>query len=144
MVISRSLALARRAGQARLARLAARARHARHAGGLTADASPLTPHSLPASGGFTILEILIVLFLLGAVVALVIPRIVIGEDLSSTGRKFIGTIRSLQGMATAIQKPVKLYLDIDRGTYWVMVVDGREEKRPLAVSYTHLTLPTKA
>lgn len=85
---------------------------------------------------------LIVLFLLGGVLALVIPRIVVGEDLSSTGRKFIGTLRSLQSMAATIQKPVKLYLDIDRGTYWVMVLDGREEKRPLdALWATPLSLP---
>jgi prepilin-type N-terminal cleavage/methylation domain-containing protein len=104
--------------------------------------SPLTSHSLSASAGFTLLEMLIVLFLLGGVLALVIPRIVIGEDLSSTGRKFVGTLRSLQSMATTIQKPVKLYLDLDRGTYWVMVVDSREEKRPLdAVWATPLSLP---
>ncbi|HEX5646792.1 MAG TPA: prepilin-type N-terminal cleavage/methylation domain-containing protein [Nitrospira sp.] len=103
---------------------------------------PPSFHSSPSSAGFTLLEILIVLFLLGTVLALVIPRIVIGEDLSSTGRKFIGTIRSLQGMAAAIQKPVKLYLDIDRGTYWAMVVDGREEKRPLDATWaTPLSLP---
>lgn len=92
--------------------------------------------------GFTILEMLIVLFLLGGVLTLVIPRIVIGEDLSSTGRKLIGILRSLQSMASTIQKPVKLYLDIDRGTYWAMVIDGKEEKRPLDASWaTPLSLP---
>ena len=97
---------------------------------------------LPSSAGFTLLEMLIALFLMGGVFALVIPRIVIGEDLSSTGRKFIGTLRSLQAMAGSIQKPVKLYLDLDRGTYWAMVVDGREEKRPLDATWmTPLSLP---
>jgi len=61
---------------------------------------------------------------------LVVPRIIISEDLSSTGRKFIGTLRMLQRMAETGQKPVKLYLDLDRGTYWAMVVDGQEERRP--------------
>ena len=85
---------------------------------------------------------LIVLFLLGGVLLLVVPRIVIGEDLSSTGRKFIGTLRTLQRMAEIDQKPVKLYLDLDRGTYWAMVVDGKEERRPIdAVWRTPLTLP---
>ena len=97
---------------------------------------PLTPHSLPASAGFTILEMLIVLFLLGGVLVLVVPRIVIGEDLSSTGRKFIGTLRTLQRMAETSQKPVKLYLDLDRGTYWAMVIDGKDEKRPLDAMWT--------
>lgn len=102
----------------------------------------LKPLAFSSSTGFTILEMLIVLFLLGGVLALVIPRIVIGEDLSSTGRKFIGTLRSLQGMAATTQKQVKLYLDLDRGTYWAMVVDGREEKRPLDATWaTPLSLP---
>src|SRR5690349_1333508 len=88
----------------------------------SAAGSPLTLHLVRSPHGFTFLEMLIVLFLLGGVLALVIPRIVVGEDLSSTGRKFIGTLRSLQSMAATIQKPVKLYLDLDRGTYWAMVV----------------------
>ncbi len=109
---------------------------------LTTYHSPLPPPRSPSSAGFTLLEMLIVLFLLGGVLALVIPRIVIGEDLSSTGRKFIGTLRSLQGMAATTQKQVKLYLDLDRGTYWAMVVDGREEKRPLDATWaTPLSLP---
>lgn len=113
----------------------------RHSARMSAP-SPPTPHSAPASAGFTLLEMLIVLFLLGGVLALVIPRIVIGEDVGSTGRKFIGTLRSLQGMAAAIQKPVKLYLDLDRGTYWAMVLDGREEKRPLDAAWAApLSLP---
>jgi hypothetical protein len=79
---------------------------------------------------------------LGVVLTLIIPRIVIVEDLSSTGRKFIGTLRSLQSMAATTQKPVKLYLDLDRGTYWAMVLDGREEKRPLDATWaTPLSLP---
>lgn len=73
---------------------------------------------------------LIVLFLLAGVLVIVLPRIVIGEDLSSTGRKFIGIFRTLQGMAATGQKPVKLYLDLDHGTYWPMVIEGKEEKVP--------------
>jgi hypothetical protein len=94
------------------------------------------------SAGFTILEMLIVLFLLAGVLAIVIPRIVIGEDLSSTGRKFIGTLRTLLGMASAGQKPVKLYVDLDQGTYWAMVVEVKEEKPPLDASWaTPRSLP---
>ena len=81
--------------------------------------------------GFTLLEMLIVLFLLAGVLVLVIPRIVIGDDLSSTGRKFIGVLRTLQGLAATGQKPVKLYMDLDQGTYWVVVVEGKEEKPPV-------------
>jgi hypothetical protein len=85
---------------------------------------------------------LIVLFLLAGVLVIVLPRVVIGEDLSSTGRKFIGTLRTLQGLAATGQKPVKLYLDLDQGTYWVKVIDGKEEKLPLDAAWaTPRSLP---
>ncbi len=83
------------------------------------------------SAGFTILEMLIVLFLLTVVVVVVFPRISLDEDLSSTGRKLIGVLRTFQGLAITGQKPLKLYFDLDRGTYWMMMVEGKEERLPL-------------
>jgi prepilin-type N-terminal cleavage/methylation domain-containing protein len=85
--------------------------------------------------GFTLIEMIIVLFLLAAALAIVIPRIVVGADLSAAGRKFIEAIRSLQGLAAAVQKPVRLYLDLDQGTYWAMVLEGKEEKAPLDAAW---------
>jgi prepilin-type N-terminal cleavage/methylation domain-containing protein len=108
----------------------------RHAVRTSCVPSPLTTHHSLSSRGFTLIEMLIVLFLLAGVLAIVLPRVVIGEDMSSTGRKFIGTLRTLQGLAATGQKPVKLYLDLDRGTYWAMVVDGKEEKLPLDAAWT--------
>ncbi len=84
-----------------------------------------------SSAGFTLLEIIMVMFLLGGVLVLVVPRIVVGEDLGSTGRTLIGVLRSLQTLAITGQKPVRLYLDLDQGTYWAMVLEGKEEKLPL-------------
>lgn len=94
-----------------------------------------TRHWSFASGGFTMLEMIMVLFLLGGVLAIVIPRIVIGEDLGSTGRQFITALRNLQSLAVSTQKPVKLYLDLDKGTYWAMVVEGSQEKIPLNAAW---------
>jgi hypothetical protein len=74
---------------------------------------------------------LIVLFLLSIVVAVVLPRISLDEDLSSTGRKLISVLRTFQALASTSQKPVKLYLDLDQGTYWMMMVEGKEERIPL-------------
>lgn len=108
----------------------------RHAVRTSYVPSTLATHHSLSSRGFTLIEMLIVLFLLAGVLAIVLPRVVIGEDMSSTGRKFIGTLRALQGLAATGQKPVKLYLDLDRGTYWAMVVDGKEEKLPLDAAWT--------
>lgn len=98
---------------------------------LTRYASRDTLHASRYSDGFTILEMLIVLFLLSVVVVVVLPRISLDEDLSSTGRKLIGVIRTFQGLAATSQQPLKLYLDLDQGTYWMMMVEGKDERIPL-------------
>lgn len=74
---------------------------------------------------------LIALFLLGGVLAIMIPRISFEEDLRSTGRKLVGLLRTLQGDAASKQTPLRLYLDLDRGLYWLMLVEDKEERIPL-------------
>ena len=91
----------------------------------------VTGHRSLESAGFTILEMLIVLFLLTVVVVVVFPRFSLDEDLSSTGRKLVGVLRTFQGLAVTNQQPLKLYLDLDQGTYWMMMVEGKEERLPL-------------
>jgi len=71
-----------------------------------------------SSGGFTMLS-------------LVVPRISLGENLGSVGRRWVGAMKSFQEMAMLGQKTVRLYVDIDRSMYWPMVIDGNEEKIPL-------------
>lgn len=94
-------------------------------------ASRFTLHDIRSSGGFTLLEMLIALFLLGGVLAVVLPRISFEEDLRSTGRKLVGLLRTFQGQAAATQTPLKLYLDLDQGLYWMMMIEGKEERVPL-------------
>ena len=87
--------------------------------------------TLHASAGFTILEIIVVLFLLVGLLGIVLPRISLEENLGSIGRQMVRTIRSLQDLSMAIQKPLRLYVDIDRGVYWLMILDGDQEKVPI-------------
>ena len=91
----------------------------------------VTGHRSLESAGFTLLEMLIVLFLLTVVVVVVFPRFSLDEDLSSTGRKLVGVLRTFQGLAATNQQPLKLYFDLDQGTYWMMMVEGKEERLPL-------------
>jgi type II secretory pathway pseudopilin PulG len=86
--------------------------------------------------GFTLLEIIVVLFLLVGMVTVVIPRIVIGQDLGTAGRQFIGAVRSLQSMAATLQKPVKLYVDLDQNSFWAVIVEGKEEKPPVDAAWS--------
>jgi len=103
---------------------------------------PLATYYLRSSAGFTILEIIIVLFLLVGLLGIILPRISWEENLGSVGRKMVGTVRSLQHLAMSTQKTVHLYVDIDRGAYWSMILDGNQEKVPSDPAWlTPLTLP---
>ncbi|HET9865678.1 MAG TPA: hypothetical protein VFQ06_00190 [Nitrospira sp.] len=82
------------------------------------------------AGGFTLLEIVMVLFLLTGMLSLVIPKLSIGQNLGSVGRKWVGSLKTLQDLSMTTQKTVRLYVDIDRGMYWPMLLDGNEEKTP--------------
>jgi len=101
---------------------------------------PRKRHTGP--GGFTILEILIVLFLLTGLLTILIPRIGIGETLASNGRKWVSALRTFQEMAVAVQKPVRLHIDLERGQYWPMILQDGEERLPLIeVWQTPVNLP---
>jgi len=101
-----------------------------------------TPYALCSSSGFTILEIIIVLFLLVGLLGIILPRVSLDENLGSVARRMVGTIRSLQSLAMSTQKTVRLYIDMDRGVYWTMILDGTQEKAPADPAWaTPLTLP---
>ena len=110
---------------------------------LSPPPSRLTLHTLRSSHGFTILEIIIVLFLLVGLLGIILPRISLEENLGSVGRRMVGTVRSLQSLAMSTQKTVRLYIDIDRGVYWPVILDGNQEKVPNDYTWaTPLNLPT--
>jgi prepilin-type N-terminal cleavage/methylation domain-containing protein len=120
--------------ESRISRLSRRSSHSP----LATDPLPPTPHpsrftfhAFRSSAGFTLLEMLVALFLLGGVLAVILPRISFEEDLRSTGRKLVGLLRTFQGQAAADQTPLRLYLDLDQGLYWMMVIEGKEERLPL-------------
>jgi len=121
MMIGPSTTLATPTERTRLASLAFRVFHARRA-------RQFTPHAVRSSQGFTILEIIIVLFLLVGLVGIILPRISLEDSLGTVGRRMVGTVRSLQSLAMTTQKTVRLYVDIERGVYWPVVLDGNQEK----------------
>jgi len=93
-------------------------------------ASRRTSHAVRSSRGFTILEIIIVLFLLVGLLGIILPRFSLDDSLGSVGRRLVGTVRSLQSLAMLTQKTVRLYVDMDRGVYWPVILDGNQEKIP--------------
>ncbi|MDH4186333.1 MAG: hypothetical protein OEV08_05000 [Nitrospira sp.] len=92
--------------------------------------------------GFTILEMLLVLFLLAGIAGIVLPRISLEESLGSVGRKIVMAVRSLQDLSMQTQKIVRLSMDLDNGVYWPVILEGNQEIKPAdAVWATPLTLP---
>ncbi len=85
----------------------------------------------PSSAGFTLVEMILVLFLLGVLLTLVLPRTGIANHLPSATRHVASAIRSLQTAAVSAQKPFRLYLDLDQRAYWAVVLDGGEERTPV-------------
>ena len=71
------------------------------------------------------------LFLLVGLLGIILPRFSLDDSLGTVGRRLVGTVRSLQSLAMLTQKTIRLYVDIDRGVYWPMILDGNQEKAPI-------------
>lgn len=73
------------------------------------------------SKGFTLIEILIVLTIIGMVLALGLPAIerVTYQQLNSTARKFVGTVRTVRNDAILLGTIYRLVIDFDKNAWWV-------------------------
>lgn len=72
--------------------------------------------------GHTMIELIIVLALLGAVLALVFPRMDLAPPLASAGRSLIGLMHALVEAASSSKTHYRLYLDFDQRSYSVVTV----------------------
>ena len=79
--------------------------------------------------GFTLVEILLVLAIIGMVMALGLPAIqrVTYQRVNSTTRKFVGLIRTIRNDAVLLNNIYRLVIDLDRKLYWVE--SQREQKQ---------------
>jgi prepilin-type N-terminal cleavage/methylation domain-containing protein len=95
-----------------------------------------TPFSLePAvvngpEGGFTLIEIVVVLVLLGALLGLALSKTGLNAGLPSTSRQLIGAMRDAVSTASVTQRIHRLNLDLNQGSYWITEVTPDGERPP--------------
>ena len=82
--------------------------------------------------GFTLIELAVVIVLVGAFLLVAIPKFksITEVNIKSASRRLSGIIRYLYSEAVFRKTVYKLAFDIDRGEYWIQVLDGNEFRTP--------------
>jgi len=87
------------------------------------------------TNGYTLIELVVVMVLIGIMVSLTIPRFrdaMLTDELKKTTREMVGLIRNLRNEAVRNQKAYVLHFDLESGLYWIDSTDMSEEERVFA------------
>ncbi len=78
------------------------------------------------SAGFTLIELMVVVFLLGAFFSVAMPRVFKTGDMNlrSASRGLVTTIRHIYSKAVFEKRIYKLSFNIDTGEYWAEALEG--------------------
>lgn len=93
--------------------------------------------------GFTLVELIVIVFVLGAVLAIAGPRILERTDvnLKSASRNLSGTIKYLYNESIFKKNIYKLVFDIENGEYWTEVLEGNRFVRKDDFIFKKRSLP---
>jgi len=86
-------------------------------------------------GGFTFLELTVVILLIGLMVGLATPRIrdtLLTDHLKGTARTIVGLVKSLREEAIREQKTYALHFDFEANRFWVESSSMNEEEQAQA------------
>ena len=95
--------------------------------------------------GFTLLELIVVMAVIGTVLVLTLPRLSlpgIRNDLEAVARQLIDTHRRLRAEAAALQLHHTLHLDLDRQRIWISNA-GMNPDQTAAVAAQGYDLPRR-
>jgi prepilin-type N-terminal cleavage/methylation domain-containing protein len=104
------------------------------------NAKACDPGLSPNKRGYTFIELTVVIVLIGVTLALTVPRFrysLLTDDLRSTVRQMVGTIRSLKNEAVRKHKIHMLHFDLESNRLWIeseaATVEERTEAQAKAV-----------
>ena len=111
-----------------------------------ASRPPLRSRALRASrsrGGFTLLELSIILLVLGIAVSFLIPRLRDADRsrLTASAERLAATARYLYDEAAFRQRPMRLNFDLDNRSYWVSILNDDSEDPEFVVDGSPLSSP---
>jgi Tfp pilus assembly protein FimT len=101
------------------------------------------PELRPNKRGFTFVELTVVIFLIGLTIVLTIPRFrhtLVSDDLRSTVRQMVGTIRSVRNEAVREHKTYALHLDLESNRLWIES-EGASDEEQLEAQAKAVQLP---
>ena len=84
------------------------------------------------AAGFTLIELTIVIFLMGLMLVLTVPRIqetFLHDDMASATRRMVGAVRNLRDKAVRERREYRLHLDMDSNQIWYESDGALEECR---------------
>ncbi len=84
----------------------------------------------PANAGFTLVELIVVLVLVGAILGIVLPKTGLTATLPSTSRQLIGAVRDAFTAASVTQTVHRLNFDLTEGRYWITQVTTEGDRPP--------------
>ncbi len=92
---------------------------------------PLLDNSAPrpgAKGGFTLIEIMVVLLIIGIVAGMVAMQVTTtdGVYLRSTARNLVGTVRLTYSVAALNRRPYRLAFDLENQLVWLETKQGKD------------------
>ena len=108
---------------------------------------PLPSLKPPASSlqGFTLLELSLVLFIIGLLVAVIVPRLgdLRGTRLESSARRLATLARYLNGEAAFSSQLYRLSYDLDERTYWVSILAANQHTPEFIADPSPLARPVR-
>ena len=90
--------------------------------------------SITGDTGFTFVELMVVLALLGLLITIVGPYLVVEDRLSATARHLVRLLDELQVTAADTHMLWRVRIDLDRRMYWVTVVEAGGERQPTEIA----------